>query len=72
MVIPEKVEETVNDQKIKALVKGHPQFVGFSRSGIRRDHHIPQEFRMDVWKFTVAHGKSQHIGGALAVPVLLV
>lgn len=65
MVVTEQVQRTM-DQEARQLF-GHRVTAGPSLAERRfgGNHHIAQDLRLEVGEGAFAHGKSEHIGGAI-------
>lgn len=70
MIKAHQMQDRVRQQQIQYRGKTTLMFCGHDFRRLRRDHHIPQQFRAYFAEFPVVHGKSQHIGRSLNLAII--
>jgi hypothetical protein len=68
IVVPQEVEETMNQQEGQLLVERMAVCFRLARSGVNRDDHIAEEIRSRQWEHSRLW-KRQDVGGTIAVQV---
>ncbi len=72
MIIAEDVQDTVDQQLIKASLQWHFGVVGLPCTGIHGNHHVAKQVGVDPPMFSFLHCKGDDIGGTGMIQVCLV
>jgi len=66
MVIPGKMEDPVQKEKMEPRGKGYAPLFRLACTGNSRNHHISQDLGVHPGKWAFLHGKGYDIGGLVA------
>jgi hypothetical protein len=67
MVVSQKMEDAVNEQRGHLLLQRPSSFLGLPARFVDRDNNVSEQSRVDRQIFV--DGKGQHVGGIIFVPV---
>lgn len=72
MVIPNQMQDTMNQIEIKHFFRRVAMRFRFGHDRLRRNNDVPEKLGMHSGEFTFQHGKGYHVGRSFAVQVFLV
>jgi hypothetical protein len=65
MVVTEYMQRTMDEEVRQFFGQRMAAGLSLTESGLSGKHHIPQDLRVEVSERPFAHGKGQHISGAI-------
>lgn len=72
MVISENMQNAVNQQLIKAIFHRYAGLLRLLGTSVCRNYDVAQQVRINIPKFTLAHGKGDDIGGPAMIQIRMV
>ena len=69
MVVTEQVQRTMDQEVRQLFSQSMAAGSSLTEGSFGRNHHIAQDVRVQVGKRPFAHGKCQHVCGAIDAPI---